>query len=112
MRSRHNKRQRKKLHKFWLGAGVIDASQFSYWRAKLFASAEGEIFHINSDDTTRLFAETARAIRRYKLEYSVRVGKPEEAEDWLTEGGNVPFVFWATEFPSVRLYSGNNPDVI
>ncbi|MEH6460690.1 hypothetical protein [Chitinimonas sp. JJ19] len=105
-------RQLKKLHKYWLHLGVVDASLRSYWRAKLFASSRGEIFHIDRNHLIEIDSRTAKAIQKYKLQFSVRVADPSEAEPWLSENGNILFVFWASNFPSVRIFSGNNPDVV
>jgi len=51
----------------------------------------------------------ATAIRKWGLHYSVSVVPPGNAETWLSENGMVIFKFWATGFPSVRRFSGNNP---
>lgn len=99
------------MHRKWLDY-VIDVSQSSYWRYKLFASANNVVFQIDVADTTGLAGPVVRAIQRYQLRYSVRVGRASEADAWLSEGGMTVFVFWANDFPQVRRYSGNNQAVI
>lgn len=99
------------MHRKWL-AYVIDVSQISYWRGKLFSATKNEVFQIDSADTTGLASATVRAIRKYHLRYSVSVVDASEAEAWLSECGMVVFKLWANDYPSVRSYSGNNPLVV
>lgn len=106
------KRVRKKLHKFWLQRGVIDASQVSYWRKILFNAEYNEAFPIDKDHLEDLWSDTAKAIQRLDLRYMVAKVPSESTEPWLSEGGLVIFKFWAVRHPSVKAYSGNNPDVI
>ena len=108
---KRSRRQVKKLHRRWLDAGVIDASQASYWRSRLFDSRVGEVFEISRADLSGLPLAVALAIQKFALRFSVTVADPAEAEPWLSEGGAIVFKFWATDFPSVRSYSGNNPAV-
>ncbi len=108
---KRSRRQVKKLHRRWLDAGVIDASQASYWRSRLFDSRVGEVFEISRADLSGLPLAAALAIQKFALRFSVTVADPAEAEPWLSEGGAIVFKFWATDFPSVRSYSGNNPAV-
>ena len=107
-----SKRLRKKLHKYWLDYGVIDASVNPLWRKRLFESRPGDIFSISKDDTAGLHEEVANAIRRYDLKFSVRIAVATESEPWLSENGMVLFKFWAAEFPTVARFTGNNPDVV
>jgi hypothetical protein len=51
----------------------------------------------------------APAIRKWELQFSVSIVPPGDAEAWLSENGMVIFKFWATGFPSVHCFSGNNP---
>lgn len=106
------KRLKKKLHKYWLDMGVIDASQVSYWRKILFNSEYNEAFPIDKDHLEGLWPDTAKAIQRLNLRFKVAKVPAELAEPWLSEGGLVIFKFWAANYPSVKMYSGNNPDVI
>ena len=108
---KRSRRQVKKLHRRWLDAGVIDASQASYWRSRLFDSRAGEVFEISRADLSGLPLDVALAIQRFALRFSVTVANPAEGEPWLSEGGAVVFKFWATDFPGVKSYSGNNPAV-
>jgi hypothetical protein len=101
----------KKLHKYWLGYGVIDASTTKYWRKMLFASRQGESFLIDKSHCKDLDDKTTKAIAKYDLSYRVAVVDGSETEAWLSEGGLVVFKFWAEAFPSVKAFSGNNPDV-
>ncbi len=54
----------------------------------------------------------AVAVRRYKLNFSVEKVEASAAESWLREDGHVVFKFWATAYPTVRMYSGNNPAIV
>ncbi|GAB3255625.1 hypothetical protein [Chitinimonas naiadis] len=107
-----SKRLQKKLHKYWLDYGVIDASVNSLWRKRLFEAQPGDIFSICKNDTAGLHQEVVNAIYRYDLKFSVRTAVATEAESWLSENGMVLFKFWATGFPTLSRFTGNNPDVI
>jgi len=102
----------KKLHKTWLDLGIIDASQYSYWRKLLFESNEYDVFEISTDHCNGLDSDTVAAINKYNLRFKVSKVPSHEAEDWLSQGGSVIFKFWATDYPSVVMFTGNNPDVI
>ncbi|XOF33609.1 MAG: hypothetical protein ACL93V_16700 [Candidatus Electrothrix sp. YB6] len=106
------KRLSKKNHKEWLEYGVIDASQNSYWRQKLFESEKYESFQIDKDHLEGILPEVARAIKRYDLYYLASKVSADEAEPWLSEGGLIIFKFWAKHHPSVKMFSGNSPEVI
>ncbi len=106
------KRLNKKMHKIWLEWGVIDASQDSYWRKKLFESDEYESFPIDKDHLEGILPEVAKAIKKYNLQYLAAKVPACETEPWLSEGGLIIFKFWAKHYPSVKMFSGNNPDVI
>ncbi|HAT40758.1 MAG TPA: hypothetical protein DCS87_03415 [Rheinheimera sp.] len=102
----------KKLHKLWLHMGVVDASQNSYWRKKLFEAEEYSSFPIDSENCNGLWAETVVAIKKYKLRYFVAKVPPNETESWLREEGAVIFKFWPQQYPEVIVFSGNNPIVV
>ena len=58
----------------------------------------------------RWLAECASdAVQRFRLRYSATVVDAKYAEPWLSENGCVVFKFWATDFPMVSFFSGNNP---
>jgi pentose-5-phosphate-3-epimerase len=102
----------KKIHKVWLSLCVLDVSQSSYWRAKLFKSKEKDIFTINRTETTELSQELKQAIERHNLQYCIAVAPATECEAWLGAEGNIIFNFWASQNPTVKSYSGNNPEIL
>ena len=102
----------KKIHKHWLEYAIVDCSLNSQWRKKLFESAPSQVFAISAEDTGGLPKKAAAAVIRYKLHFSAQRVESSEAESWLSEGGNVIFKFWATAYPTLRVYSGNNPAAI
>jgi hypothetical protein len=106
---KRSRRLVKKLHSRWINDVMIDASQVSYWRSRLFDSKPGEIFEISKRDTSGLPSVVAPAIRKWGLQVSVSIVPPGDAEAWLSENGMVIFKFWASGFPSVHCFSGNNP---
>lgn len=106
------KRLDKKIHKKWLEMGVIDASQKSYWRKKLFEAEYHQAFPIDKNHLESILPDVAKAIKKYNLRYLVAKVPADEAEPWLSEGGLIIFKFWAINHPSVKMFSGNNPDVI
>ena len=105
-----NKRISKKRHKYWLDLAIIDASQYSYWRCLLFDSKDHEEFLIDREHVQDFPQRTVDAIRRFNLKYKVKV-TDEYVNEWFSESGLVMFKFWASDFPSVKMFSGNNPDV-
>jgi hypothetical protein len=100
----------KKLHKRWLER-AIDLSQSSPWRKKLFESVNQEVFTISQGDVG-LPQDLAAAVLKYRLEFSVRTAAPHEAEPWLSENGAIIFKFWATKYPSLQRFTGNNPLIV
>jgi hypothetical protein len=105
------KRLRKKWHKEVL-PDLVDLSQRSFWRARLFQASLGESYPVDSDHLDGVPARLAGAICARHLRFEIAKVAPEETEPWLSEGGLIVFRFRAREFPSVALYSGNNPEVI
>lgn len=106
------KRISKKKHKFWLGFDVVDLSQDSYWRKKLFEAEENETFDIDKNNIDHLPDNLIKVILEYSLKYQVAKVPSNETESWLSEGGLIIFKFWAKDFPSLKMFSGNNPDII
>tara|TARA_B100000446_G_C10528788_1_gene332958 strand:+ start:677 stop:1006 length:330 start_codon:yes stop_codon:yes gene_type:complete len=102
----------KKLHKAWLELGVVDATQISLWREKIFNAEINEVFEIDIANHEGLDDQVVSAIRKYNLQYCVSKIPSSEAEPWLSEGNLVVFKFWAKHHPKVCLYTGNNPSVI
>lgn len=101
----------KKLHKFWLEYEVVDLSQNSYWREKLFNSETYQEFHINKSNMPNIPQELSIAINRYDLKFKVAKVPSSETDSWLSENESIIFRFWAEAYPSVKIYSGNNPSV-
>ena len=115
MRKKMKQRKRridKKLHKIWLDLEVIDLSQKSYWRERLFNSNKNQHFDINENNFEEASKILKEAIMKYKLKFKVCRVHESEADHWLSEGGNIVFKFWATNYPSLKAYTGNNPKVI
>ena len=109
------KRLKKKLHKFWLDCGVIDASQVSYWRKLLLNAEFNEAFPIDKDHLEGLCPITSKAIQKHDLRYMVAKVPSESVEPCvrdLGEDGLIIYKFWAVRYPAVKNYSGNNPDEI
>lgn len=110
--SKRNHRLLKKIHKRWLESYVLDLSQNSYWRKRLFDSAPGEVIAVSRGCTLGLRSDAQIAVRRYGLHFSLQKIESSEDETWLSEDGFVVFEFWATAYPSFRVRSGNNPLVV
>jgi len=108
-RRKRSRRLIKKLHRRWLDNVMMDASQSGYWRGRLFDATLGDVFEISRRNTSGLPGRVTEAIQKYGLRFSVSTVSSVEAESWLSQDGNVVFKFWATEFPSVTRFSGNNP---
>ncbi|WMW79314.1 hypothetical protein RF679_11710 [Undibacterium cyanobacteriorum] len=87
-------------------------SQNPYWRRKLLSCSADDIFSINREHIEGLSAQTVNAVRKYQLDYQVRLAKFNEAPTWMFEGETIVFYFDAREFPSVFLQSANNRSVI
>lgn len=101
----------KKLHRRWLAECAIDATQASYWRNRLMDSAPGEVVEMSRADLSGVSRSAALAVQRFGLRYSATVVDAKDAEPWLSENECVVFKFWATDFPMVSFFSGNNPAI-
>jgi hypothetical protein len=106
-----SRRVDKKLHRRWLDDVMADASQASHWRTRLFDSKPGKVIEISWRDASELSSMVTRAIEKYRLRFSVSTAPAAETGSWLNQNGNVIFKFWATDFPGVIRFSGNNPAV-
>src|SRR4030081_3784231 len=69
---KRSRRLVKKLHRRWLDGVMIDASQVSYWRSRLFDSKPGEVFEISRCDTSGLPRVVATAIRKLGLHFGLQ----------------------------------------
>jgi hypothetical protein len=101
----------KKLHRRWLAECAIDASQSACWRTCLFDSKAGAVFELSPANLAGLSEHAAAAIQKLGLRFSVTVSDSEGADSWLRQNEAVVFKFWATDFPEVSFYSGNNPAI-
>ena len=68
----------KKLHKYWLFYGVIDASMLTYWRKLLFGSQPGQSFSIDAVHCKGLNEKLVSAMAKYGLKYRVAVANGSE----------------------------------
>jgi len=71
----------------------------------------GEVFEVSRADLSGLSRGAALAVQRFDLRISATVVDSKDAEPWLSEDGCVVFKFWATDFPMVSFFSGNNPAI-
>lgn len=111
--ARRNRRIDRKLHKRFLDLGVIDASQDSGWRRRLFAAAMYQSFTIDAQHTEGLPDFVARGLRRYELSYTVcRVPESETPFDQEGYEGYVFLRFQASRHPEIVNYAACNPDVV
>ena len=96
---------------------AVDACQSSYWRTRLFDSKAGEVFELSRADLSGLQRRATFVIKKFGLRISAAVSDTDtdtdtdDVEPWLSENGAVIFKFWATDFPMVSFYSGNNPAI-
>jgi hypothetical protein len=107
--ARRKRRIDRKLHRWFLELGVIDASQDSGWRRRLFAAPLHQPFPIDAGHTDGLPAAATRGVRRYGLSYTVcRVAQaqtPFAEPDWE---GCVFFRFQASRYPDIVNFTANN----
>jgi hypothetical protein len=82
MKAKRKRRLDKKLHKYWLSLGVVDASLVSAWRRKLLDAHEFDEFSIDSDNCDELWSDTRAALKKYQLSYRVARVPNSEAESW------------------------------
>jgi len=107
------RRINKKLHRYWLEMEIIDLSQVSSWRKRLFDCQFDDPILINSNDCEGLSLDATEAINKYQLEFTVSKIPADRASDsWIASGGMVVFEFRAREYSSVMIQTGNNPDVV
>jgi hypothetical protein len=110
---RRSSRIDRKLHRRYLDLGVIDASQNTDWRRRLFAAPLHQEFVIDAANTMGLPEQVARGVRRYALEFCVcRV--TQEETDFREPGWEDCefFRFRARRYPEIVSFSANNPDVV
>ena len=103
----------RKLHARYLWLGVIDASQESVWRRRLFDAPLHAAFPIDARHSEELPDDVVRGLRRYGLRYRVaRV--PRTAETTFAgpgwDGFEV-FRFTASRYPDIVGYSANHSAV-
>jgi hypothetical protein len=111
--ARRKRRIDRKLHRWFLDLGVIDASQDSGWRQRLFAAGLHECFPIDARHTDGLPDYVARGVRRYGLSFTVcRVPGSWTPFDEDGYEGMVFFRFQASKYPDIVNFSANNPDCI
>ena len=108
-----NKRLNKKLHKKYLNDVVYDISVSKLWRKEIFNLASDQSLVINRNSVPPLPSYIKRYFHRFNLQYTVRIIEkcPNECLD-IFEEGLVVFEFVAKEYPQIKDYSVNNPDVI
>jgi hypothetical protein len=111
--ARRRRRIDRKLHRWFLELGVIDASQDSRWRSRLFAAPLHKLFTIDARNTDGLPAVVSRAVRRFGLSYNVcRV--PQSETSFIEPGweGYVFFRFQARRYPDIVSFTANNPEIV
>jgi hypothetical protein len=103
----------RKWHRWFLELGVIDASQSSMWRRRLFDAPLYTPFEIDVRHVEGLPDVVRKGIVRHKLAYVVcKVLQAETSfagEDW---GDCVFFRFQAKRYPEIVSFTVNNPQVI
>jgi hypothetical protein len=107
---RRKRRSDRKLHRWYLHLGVIDASVDRGWRERLFAAELFAEFPIDCQHTQGLPEAVARGIRRYRLAYvasRIPSAPPPFAALWFE--GCEWFCFKARGYPDIVSYSANNP---
>ena len=108
---RTKKRIDKKRHRLWLEMGIVDASQRTHWREKLFSASFHDWFYIDSDNCDELDDYVIRAIKRYRLRYRVSKVPNSDVQYWLKDTDLVVFKFCAVDYPSVFFLTANNPKI-
>lgn len=103
------KRLRKKIYQYYFDDILIDISQSSYWRKKLFESKYFEEFILTYENLDEIPENLRDDFKKNKLKYYVSkvISCPEEFDEAL-----IIFKFKANGFKNLIRYSGNNPDVI
>ncbi|MEZ4451751.1 MAG: hypothetical protein R3B09_19960 [Nannocystaceae bacterium] len=105
----------RKLHRRYLAMGVLDLSQVSAWRRRLFDAPLLEWWPIDRrhcEGLERYAPETVRALHRYGLRYRVaRVPVEGSGFEGGWEGFEI-FRFEAARYPDIVLYTANNPAIV
>ena len=111
--ARRKRRVDRKLHRWFLELGVIDVSQHSGWRRRLFVAPLHQPFPIDAGHTEGLPTAVARGVRRYGLTYAVcRVTQTETPFREPGWEGSVFFRFQASRYPDIVSFTANNPEVV
>lgn len=91
---------------------MVDLSQKSYWRKRLFDAGLYELFIIDRDHLEGVPLPLAGVIRARNLKFEVSKVDLAQAPEWMRADALVIFRFRAVEFPSLVTYSANNPGVV
>jgi len=102
------KRLNKKIHTKYLDDIVMDISLSNKWRNEIFNLEKGQHLNINKESKIPIPTYIERPIFQYNLQYIVCV--VESCPEYFDEG-LIIFQFSPKNFPNVKRYSGNNPDV-
>jgi hypothetical protein len=105
-------RLKKKMHQQWLFVLMVEVSQNSHWRRKIFLSTSLDLFEINSSNHENLSVELVSAITKYELSFCITKVFSNELQPWLSKESNmVIFKFWAKDYLKIKSFSANNPSV-
>ncbi len=103
----------KKLHRYWLVMEIIDLSQVSSWRKRLFNSQFDELLLVDSNNTEGIGPDAIEVLNKYGLEYTVsKVPSERVSYEWITSDGLIVFEFKARKYPCILFQTGNNPNVV
>ena len=109
--TKRRKRLSRKLHRWYLEMGVIDASLDRRWRLRLFHAPIGKVFLIDAHHTQGLPNDIAYGVQRYRLEYRVkRVPAAQTPFEGYGDDSFKFFCFQAIRHPDLVDFSANNPD--
>jgi hypothetical protein len=107
------KRLRKKLHKIHLIDVVYNVSVSPIWREKLFKSVLYKKYIIDKKRNEGTSNRLKKILVNANLRYYVSIIPHEEAYGWHDwKSSHIYFKFESVEFPNIKDFSANNPEVI
>lgn len=109
MNKRIAKKKRKKIYEELIEDVALEISLDSYWRRKIFELAPNQKLLISYCCSETIPVYIRADIVRHKLEfYAYKMFGVQLGFD----NGLVVFGFCSKEYPNIKRYSGNNPNVV
>ena len=99
---------RRNIYKKIISDVAMEISISNYWRKKIFRLDKDSKLYISKENANVLPEYIKEDVLNNDLEFSVRITDSCEEQ---YDDGLIIFEFLSEEYPDIKSYSGNNPDV-